>query len=94
MAEQLKRISIEVTEQEQRRLKAIAALRGMSIKEFVLANTIGTADHPTDEARALDELEALLRLRAEQAIAGQLSTRTVDEIFAEGIKRVSTEPSA
>ena len=46
----MKRITIEVTEQQQHRLKAMAALQGQSIKDFVLASTIGTGD----EAAALE----------------------------------------
>ncbi len=83
----MKRISIEVTEQEAHRLKAMAALQGKSIKEFVLSSTIGT-----DEGKALGELEALLRERAEQVEAGQVSTRSVEEIFEAGIKKASSGP--
>ena len=83
----MKRISIEVTEQESHRLKAMAALQGKSIKEFVLASTIGT-----DEGKALGELEALLRERAEQVEAGQVSPRSVGEIFEAGIKKASSGP--
>ena len=85
----MKRISIEVTEQEGHMLKAMAALQGKSIKEFVLASTIGTA-----EGRALGELEALLRKRAEQVEAGQVSTRSVEEIFERGINKASSGPDA
>ncbi len=85
----MQRISIEVTEQQGRTLKAMAALQGKSIKDFVLASTIGT-----DEGQALGELEALLRERAEQVEAGQVSTRSVDEIFDAAVKRASTDPDA
>lgn len=83
----MKRISIEVTEQEGHRLKAMAALQGKSIKEFVLASTIGT-----DEGRALAELEALLRKRAEQVNAGKVSTRSVQAIFEKGISKAASGP--
>ena len=49
----MKRISIEVSDQQSHRLKAMAALQGKSIKDFVLASTIGT-----DEGKALAELES------------------------------------
>lgn len=83
----MKRISIEVTEQESHRLKAMAALQGKSIKDFVLASTIGT-----DEGKALGQLEDLLRERAAQVEAGQVSTRSVGEIFEAGIKKASSGP--
>ena len=85
----MKRISIEVTEQQSHRLKAMAALQGKSIKDFVLASTIGT-----DEGKALAELEALLRERAAQVRAGQVSTRTVEEVFAASIDKASGKPDA
>ena len=84
----MKRITIEVTEQQQHRLKAMAALQGKSIKDFVLANTIGDGD----EAAALEELEALLEARMERARTEGFSTRSVEEIF-EGARR-EAGPSA
>jgi len=83
----MKRISIEVTEQEGHTLKAMAALHGKSIKEFVLASTIGT-----DEGKALGELETVLRERAEQIEVGQVSPRSVEEIFEAGIDKSSSGP--
>ena len=38
----MSRISIDVTEQEHRQLKALAALQGKSVKDFVLAQTLGS----------------------------------------------------
>mgnify|MGYP002632999023 CR=1 FL=1 len=90
----MKRISIEVTEQQQQRLKAMAALQGKSIKEFVLASTIGTAESPTDEAKALMDLELLLRQRAAEVAAGRRSKRTVEDIFQAGIDKGAGEPNA
>lgn len=79
----MKRITIEVTEQQQHRLKAMAALRGQSIKDFVLASTIGTGD----EAAALEELEALLEKRLANARAGGVSSRSVSDI----VEQVTSE---
>ncbi|MCA9002252.1 MAG: antitoxin [Planctomycetes bacterium] len=73
----MSRISIDVTPQQHQRLKAMAALQGMSIKEFVLAHTLGLAE----ENRALNELEALLDQRLENARQGQVSSRTVQDIL-------------
>ena len=84
----MKRITIEVTDQQQHRLKAMAALRGQSIKDFVLASTIGTGE----EAAALEELEALLEARMERARTEGFSKRSVEDIF-EGARR-EAGPSA
>ncbi|MCB9834308.1 MAG: antitoxin [Planctomycetes bacterium] len=78
----MSRISIDVTPEEHARLKALAALQGKSIKEFVLASTLGLAD----EDGALEELEALLDSRLKNARAGGLSKRSVDDVIAQ-VKR-------
>lgn len=75
----MSRISIDVTPEEHRRLKAMAALQGKSIKDFVLDRTIGAAD----TAAALAELEALLDERLRESDATGPSSRTVSEIFEE-----------
>ncbi len=74
----MSRISIDVTPQEHQMLKAMAALQGKSIKEFVLASTLGKQQ---DEDQALLELEALLDKRLANARAGGVSSRTVEDIF-------------
>lgn len=73
----MSRISIDVTEQEHAKLKALAALKGKSIKDFVLSRTIGDQALEGD----LAELEALLDERVGGARAEGLSTRTVADIF-------------
>ncbi len=78
----MSRISIDVTPQEHKRLKAMAALQGKTIKEFVLASTLGTQS----ESEAMLELEALLDKRLKNAKAGGVSSRTVGDIFAQ-VKR-------
>lgn len=73
----MSRISIDVTETEHAKLKALAALQGLSIKEFVLSRTI------RDEALEphLAALEALLDQRIERTRAEGAIKRTVGEIF-------------
>ncbi len=73
----MSRISIDVTPQEHQKLKAMAALQGKSIKEFVLANTLGRLDQDP----ALKELEALLDARIQNASAEGVSTKTVGDVF-------------
>jgi hypothetical protein len=40
----MSRISIDVTASEHKKLKAMAALRGKSIKDYVLERTLGTGE--------------------------------------------------
>ena len=75
----MSRISIDVTPAEHQRLKAMAALQGQSIKDYVLSRTLKA---PTeDEEAATNELVALLDARIERAKTAGMSKRSVDEIF-------------
>ena len=87
----MSRISIDVTPQEHQKLKAMAALQGKTIKEFVLSSTLGT---PSKETKDLAEFESLLRGRLAQADAGQVSKRTVEDIFSQAITRAGSGPDA
>jgi hypothetical protein len=76
----MRRISIDVAFEEHKKLKAMAALRGMSIKDYVIERTLG-ANGDKSEAAALKELEALLDERIRSAQNGSVNRRTVGEIF-------------
>jgi len=76
----MSRISIDVTHDEHKKLKAMAAIRGKSIKEYVLERTLGAAEADNS---ALQELEKLLDERIHAAQAGGVKRRTASEIFAE-----------
>ncbi|MEO6596405.1 MAG: antitoxin [Planctomycetota bacterium] len=86
----MSRISIDVTPEEHQRLKALAALQGKSIKEFVLASTLGT----TQSADALAELEALLDERIAETRTKGVSTRTVADIFRQARREAGLTPDA
>ncbi len=75
----MSRISIDVTPEEHKKLKAVAALKGQSIKDYVLDRTLGDVAKPDDEA--LTELVALLDGRVRHSEKEGASPRTVIEIF-------------
>jgi hypothetical protein len=75
----MSRISIDVTADEHKKLKAMAALRGKSIKDYVLERTL-EMDEADDDLR---ELEKVLDSRIRAAKAGRVSRRAVTEIFAD-----------
>lgn len=81
----MSRISIDVTAEEHQKLKALAALQGKSIKDFVLASTLGAQNGGPLE-KDLAELEAILDTRLQSARAGRVSQRTIGDIF-EQVKR-------
>ena len=80
----MSRISIDVTDDEHNRLKAMAALRGKSIKDYVLERAFGT--DKTDDS-ALRELEELLDVRILAAKAGAVRRRTAKAVFAEAARK-------
>ena len=81
----MSRISIDVTDEEHQKLKAIAALQGKSIKEYVIERTLG-ADADRSEKAALEELESLLDKRIRSAQKGSISRRTVGTIFKDAYR--------
>lgn len=82
----MSRISIDVTPQQHKRLKALAAIKGKSIKEFVLERTLAPVDSPSDENKALHELESLLDQRLASAEESGPSADTVESIFSEAYR--------
>ena len=77
------RISIDVTPEQHKRLKAFAALSGKSLKNYVLERTLPQVV----ENAALNELEALLAPRIESARAGQQLDESVESIFDSVVHR-------
>lgn len=73
----MSRISIDVSDAQHAKLKALAAIKGLSIKEFVLSVTLGDDSSGDD----LAELEALLDKRLARAKSEGVSKRTVGDIF-------------
>jgi len=75
------RLSIEVTPEQHQRLKAVAALRGQTIKDYVLNRVL--PETPTDdEDEALRQLEAFLEPRIKAAQEGVVR-KSVKQIFEE-----------
>ena len=79
------RLSIDITPEEHQKLKAIAALKGESIKDFVLKRTLGDAPALDDmsEAEAVAALADFLKPRIEQARRGEFSKKSLADIRRE-----------
>lgn len=79
------RLSIEVTTEQHQRLKAVSALRGQSIKDYVLERVFQSLPETDTNAtaEALRQLEAFLQPRLDSAKQGQFSDKSVLEIFEE-----------
>lgn len=82
------RLSIDVTDEQHRRLKAIAALRGQSLKDYVLSRSLEDTPDTEDmtEDEAMQTLYAFLERRLAGGSAGKGSNRTIARI-AEAARR-------
>ncbi len=83
------RLSIDITPEEHQKLKAIAALKGQSIKDYVLNRTLGEAPavDQMSEDEALEALSDYLKPRIEQVRRGELSTKSFEDIRKEAHRR-------
>ena len=78
------RLSIDITPEQHQYLKAAAAIQGKSIKSYVLERAL---PDPEEQA-AFAKLESLLAKRAHSAQTGQLSDKSLDDVFNEEIQQV------
>ncbi len=83
----MRRLSIEVTPEQHQRLKAVAALHGQSIKDYVLERSLPDVPEidSLSEEEALRKLEAFLKPRIEEAKKGKISSKSVSQVFEEVI---------
>lgn len=83
------RLSIDITLEEHQKLKAIAALKGQSIKEYVLGRALGDAPalHGMTENEAFSALTDFLKPRIDQARRGELSNKSMSDIRREARKQ-------
>lgn len=78
----MSRIVIDVTGEEHQRIKALAALQGKSMKDYLLEKIF--TDHAgTDEDDAMEELENLLAARIDRAEQGAISQKSFGQIAQE-----------
>jgi len=88
----MSRISIDVTEDQHKRLKALAALKGVSLKDYLLGNALDSSGD--DEKKALAELESFLNDRLRDARAGKVSKRKVGEIFKQAYREANGQSNS
>ena len=81
----MSRLSIEMTEQQHQSIKALAAMQGKSIKEYAMQRLLPLT---ADEEKAMQELEAFLAARLEEARQGKFVDKSVMQIAEETIKRM------
>ncbi|KXU38488.1 antitoxin [Ventosimonas gracilis] len=76
----MSRLTIDMTAQQHQSLKAFAALQGKTIKQYALERLF---PGDTDADQAWQALKTLLNERISAGLAGQVSTKSIDEILEE-----------
>ena len=76
----MSRLTIDMTDQQHQRLKAMAALQGKTIKQYALERLL-PGDTNTDQA--WQELKTVLATRIDEGLAGHISTKSVSAIVDE-----------
>ncbi|RCK40964.1 antitoxin [Thalassospira profundimaris] len=76
----MSRLTIDITDQQHKSLKAMAALQGKTIKQYALERLF--PDH-ADTDQAWQDLKALLENRINDGLAGKVSAKSIGEIVDE-----------
>ncbi len=77
------RLSIEIEDFQHQQIKALAAIAGMTIKDYILDRALPDVT----EQQALNQLEKFLTPRIATAERGQVSSSTIEEIIAQARAR-------
>ncbi len=85
----MSRLVIDMSGEQHQQIKALAAMRGKSIKDFVLEQIL-PAQINNKEQKAWEELQNLLSSRITNAEKGAISNKTFDQITEEVIKARSS----
>lgn len=75
------RLSIELPEHQHKKIKALAAWHGLSLKDYIIERTILASTENREDA-ALKELMDFLAPRIESAKQGKLSRKSMGSIVA------------
>lgn len=81
----MSRLSIEVTPEQHQLLKAMAALQGKSIKDFILDKILPQEVAEQAQSYSAQQLEALLQQRLQSARRGEFSKQSITDIFEQAI---------
>lgn len=87
----MSRISIDVSTKDHQKLKALAALQGKSIKDYVLERALGSPQQ--DEIQALAELESFLDDRIRQTEQKGICSQSVEDVFQSVCAEKGLSPS-
>jgi hypothetical protein len=74
------RLSIEIPEHQHKKIKALAAWRGLSLKDYIVERTLSVPAESQDDP-ALQDLMDFLAPRIESAKRGELSKLSIASII-------------
>ena len=81
----MSRLSIEISPEQHQKIKALSALQGKSIKDFIL-DKLFSVDNEA-ERTAMKQLEELLLARIEQAENSSVSSKSIQQITDDVLNR-------
>jgi hypothetical protein len=76
----MSRLTIDITDQQHQRLKALAALQGKTIKQYAIERLFPSQ---SGEDQAWHELKVLLEQRITEGLKGGVSAKSIDAIVDE-----------
>ncbi len=82
----MSRLTIDLTDEQHKRLKAVAALEGKSIRQFAIERLFPVKDELDED---WERFKAFMDARIEQATEGIISDRTFDQIVETAFGRKS-----
>ncbi|TWF56866.1 antitoxin [Neorhizobium alkalisoli] len=82
----MSRLTIDISDQQHKSLKALAALQGKTIKQYALERLFPDGQ---EGDQALNELQSLLEGRISEGLAGKVSSKSIGEILEEELAKDS-----
>ena len=85
----MSRLTIDLTDEQHKHLKAVAALEGKSIRQFATERLFPAAAGAalSDEDQAWEEFKELIGKRVDAAMASKPSKRSILDIAEDGVRR-------
>lgn len=82
----MSRLTIDLTDEQHKNLKAVAALQGKTIRQYAVERLFPASDERDEDWERFNEF---INKRIDSALAGELSERTFDEIVDTAFARQS-----
>lgn len=81
----MRRLSIDISEEQHQSLKVLAAMQGKTLKQYALERLFPLEDAQTEQAWG--ELKALLQQRIQAGLAGKVSRKSIEQVLDEELSQ-------